>query len=366
MKKIVRLNFIRNRVFGLSSILLLGTAFSVSLITVSCGDPNTTDFVGNWIKLSYFEGVPRSDAVGFAIGTKGYVGTGYNSDADNDTSALHIWLDGRAKDFWEYDPATDTWNKRAYFPGAARNAAVGIGTDTKGYIGTGYDGKNRLKDFWEYDPVLDTWSQKADFGDSETSGRYGALGFSINNKCYIGTGYDGYYLKDFWEYDPATNVWTKKSSLGGSKRTNAVGFAINGKGYVCTGMDNGAYKDDFWQYDPATDKWTELRPISNTTADEDYDDDYTTITGTSKVAFAMNGKGYIATGGQGTATSIVWEYDPATDLWEEKTAFEGTARIDAVAFVLGSRAYVATGRSSSYYFDDLYGFEPGSEYNNED
>jgi len=187
----------------------------------------------------------------------------------------------------------------------------------------------------------------------------------------VGTGYDGYYLKDFWEYDPATNMWTKKSSVGGSKRTNALGFAVDGKGYVCAGMDNGAYEDDFWQYDPATDIWTEMRSISNatddgSTEDKDYDDDYTTLTGTNKVAFAMNGKGYMATGGQGTATSIVWEYDPLTDLWEEKTAFEGTPRIDAVAFVIGSRAYITTGRSSSYYFDDIWAFEPGSEYDSED
>ena len=97
--------------------------------------------------------------------------------------------------------------------------------------------------------------------------------------------------------------------------------------------------------------------------DESFDDEYTTIKGINKVAFTMNGKGYIATGGEGTATTIVWEYDPATDLWEEKTAFEGTGRVDAVAFVIGNRAYVTTGRSSSYYFDDIWAFEPGSEYN---
>jgi N-acetylneuraminic acid mutarotase len=364
MKKMVRFNFIRNRVFGLSLIILFGIAFTVTMINVSCG--GTTDevaLIGNWIELSDFEGVPRSDAVGFAIGTKGYVGTGYNPDAENDTAG--IWLDGRARDFWEYDPDKNTWNRKEPFPGAARNGAVGIATDTKGYIGTGYDGKKSLKDFWEYDPVLNAWTQKADFGGDEGTARYGALGFSINNKCYIGTGYDGYYLKDFWEYDPATNGWTKKASVGGSKRTNAAGFAINGKGYVCTGMDNGAYEDDFWEYDPATDVWVEKRSISNAT-DESFDDNYTTLKGINKVAFSMNGKGYLATGGEGTATAIVWEYDPVTDLWEEKTAFEGTARVDAVSFVIGSRAYITTGRSSSYYFDDIWAFEPGSEYNAKD
>jgi N-acetylneuraminic acid mutarotase len=360
MKKIGTLNFIRNRVFGLSLIILLGIASVITMVNISCSDDNSTvDLVGNWIELSDFEGIPRSDAVGFAIGNKGYVGTGYNPDAKDDTS---VCADGRIKDFWEYDPERNTWNQKASFPGGYRNGAVGISTATKGYVGTGYDGDSSKNDFWEYDPAMNTWTRKADFAGSR---RYGAMGFSIDNKVYIGTGYDGYYLKDFWEYDPATNGWTKKASVGGSKRTNAVGFTINGKGYVCTGMDNGAYEDDFWEYDPATDVWTELRSISNAT-DESFDDNYTTLTGVNKVGFALNGKGYIATGGAGTATSIVWEYDPATDLWEEKTAFEGTARVDAVAFVIGDRAYVATGRSSSYYFDDIWGFEPGSEFNAND
>jgi len=361
MKKIVTFNFIRNRVLGLSFIILISVAFAVTMVNVSCdGDETEVDLVGNWIELSDFEGVPRSDAVGFAIGTKGYVGTGYNPDADNDTA--EIWLDGRARDFWEYDPDRNTWNQVADFPGKNRNGAVGIGTDTKGYVGTGYDGKNSLNDFWEYDPVLNAWTQKAPFGGTK---RYGAIGFSIGNKCYIGTGYDGYYLKDFWEYDPAGDAWAKEASVGGSKRTNAAGFAINGKGYVCTGVDNGAYEADFWEYDPAADVWVEKQSISNAT-DEDFDDGYTTLKGINKVAFTLGGKGYLATGGEGTATAIVWEYDPATDLWEEKTAFEGTARVDAVSFVIGSRAYVTTGRSSSYYFDDIWAFEPGGEFNDND
>lgn len=54
----------------------------------------TTDLVGNWVMLSDFDGIPRSDAVGFAIGSKGYLGTGF--DGENDV---------RLNDFWEYDVA---------------------------------------------------------------------------------------------------------------------------------------------------------------------------------------------------------------------------------------------------------------------
>lgn len=307
-------------------------------------DSSTEDLIGNWIKLSDFEGVPRSDAVAFTIGDKAYVGTGYDG-AD------------RLNDFWQYDPELNNWTRKADFPGIARNGAVGFGTDTKGYIGTGYDGVNRLKDFYEYDPLTDTWSQISDFGGTA---RYGAVAFAINNKGYVGTGDDGNFLKDLWEYDPATNQWTQKISLIGGKRRDAVAFVIDGKGYICTGVDNGAYESDFFEYDPETGRWDTKRSIVNK-SDDDYDDDYSGITGTSKVAFSINGKGYIAAGGAGTAGTAVWEYDPTSDLWTQKTSLEASGRSEAVGFSIGDLGYVTTGRNGSYYFDDMWGFQPNSD-----
>ena len=309
----------------------------------SCSEDEVV-LIGDWVELSDFDGIPRADAVAFSIGNKGYMGTGYDGDT-------------RHVDFWEYDPSRNTWTQLADFPGVARNGAIGFGTDTKGYIGTGFDGKNKLNDFYEYDPVANEWIQKADFGGTA---RYGALAFSINNKGYAGTGYDANYLKDMWEYDPAGDTWTQIASVGGSKRRDATCFVISGKGYVVTGIDNGQYQSDFWQYDPGTDIWIKKRAIANL-SDEAYDDDYTTITGISKVGFAINGKGYLATGGQTTGTDV-WEYDPVTDLWNEKTSFEGTTRSDAVGFAIDNRGYVATGKSSSYYFDDIWGFDPNADY----
>jgi N-acetylneuraminic acid mutarotase len=130
---------------------------------------------------------------------------------------------------------------------------------------------------------------------------------SINNKGYVGTGYDSKYLKDFWQYDPDTDTWTQKTSIGGSKREDAACFVINGKGYLVTGYDNG-YQDDLWEYNPASDAWTEKREITNI-SDESYDDNYTTIIGRNKVGFSINGKGYLATGGQTTGQDV-WNIIP--------------------------------------------------------
>jgi predicted porin len=81
----------------------------------------------------------------------------------------------------------------------------------------------------------------------------------------------------------------------------------------------------------------------------------------NKVAFSINGKGYIATGGAGNAGTSVWEYDPASDLWNKKTSFESTGRTEAVGFSIGGYGYVTTGMNSGYYFDDLWGFKPNDE-----
>lgn len=89
----------------------------------------------------------------------------------------------------------------------------------------------------------DTWTQVANFGGTA---RYGAVGFSIGSKGYIGTGYDTGYKNDFWQYDPATDSWTQKADFGGSARYFAVGFSIDSKGYIGTG-DDGSYTKDFWR-----------------------------------------------------------------------------------------------------------------------
>jgi N-acetylneuraminic acid mutarotase len=152
----------------------------------------------------------RTGAVGFSIGNKGYIGTG--------CTELNSSVTTYVKDFWEYDPVADTWTQKADFGGGFTNAAAGFSIGNKGYVGTGShitytDGnvvQTGIKEFWQYDPATDTWTQKADFGGSE---RELAKGFSIGNKGYIGWGQNTGYssLKEFWEYNPATDTWTRKA-----------------------------------------------------------------------------------------------------------------------------------------------------------
>jgi len=102
----------------------------------------------------------------------------------------------------------------------------------KGYIGTG-DCIGAEDDLWEYDPSTNTWTQKADFSGTA---RWRSVGFSIDDKGYVGTGLDANgRTKDFWEYNPSINTWTQKADFSGTARSQAVGFSINDKGYIGTG-----------------------------------------------------------------------------------------------------------------------------------
>ncbi|UYQ93856.1 hypothetical protein MKQ68_01945 [Chitinophaga horti] len=323
----------------------------------SCKSSDDTEEVGNWISRSSLEGVARGEAVSFVIGDKAYIGTGY--DGTN-----------RLKDFWYYNQTTNSWTQVADLPGAARNSAVAFAVGTKGIVTTGYDGINKLNDTWVYDSQNDTWSAGAGFAGTA---RYGATAFAIGAKGYITCGYDGNYLKDFYSYDTSATggAWTKEEAFGGNKRSDAVAFVINNKAYVVTGSNPNTGQtlsvNDMFMFDPAStaaNKWTEMRKISNV-SDEDYDNDYD-IVSSNGVAFVMNSKGYIATGTKSGLTTNVWEYDPLTDTWESKRAFEGLARSGAVGFSINNRGYVALGNSSSLPFEDLWEFDPAATYNEND
>jgi N-acetylneuraminic acid mutarotase len=321
----------------------------IAFISFGCSKSSSisSTLVGDWARSSEFEGVSRSEAVSFIIGDTLYMGGGF--DGTN-----------RLTDFWAFNQSTGTWYRRADFPGTARNSAVGFSANGYGFIGTGFDGINKLNDFWKFNPATNSWTRVADFPGTA---RYGAVAFGINNKGYVTTGYDGTYLKDLWQYDPTSNSWSQKASLGGDKRSNAVVFVYNNSAYVVTGINNGSYLNDMWVYDPTANVWTEKRKISNAT-DQTFDDTYgTNIVRSNAAIFLIDSKAYLTGGTNGTVMSTTWEYDIASDLWAQKTSFEGASREGSIGFTLKNRGYITSGNNSSAYYDDLWEFLPTTAVN---
>lgn len=325
---------------------LMAIFFAISL--TACDDDDDEDLIGNWAYDCDFSGWSRSGAVSFVIDNTAYVGLGYNNEEDE-----------RLNDFYKFDGTT--WTEIAKFPGVKRNYAVAFAANGKAYVGSGYDGTIKLKDFYCYDPATNSWSEVAN--EFPGTARYGAIAFGIGANGYVGTGYDGSALNDFYKFDTNTQTWSKIADIG-KKRRDAAVFVIDEVAYVIGGV-NSSMLNDMYKFDPKGEKWVELRKISDVT-DESFDDDYDDIKGSFKATFVMGGLGYLTTGGSNAAGTSTWEYDPKTDLWEERTSFEGNSRMEAVGFTIKGQGYVATGRTSSKDFDDVYRFEPTAEQDDDD
>lgn len=312
----------------------------------------TDVFYGNQISFMAFqpEGIPGSDVPGggryntvsFAIGTKLYTGLGISNS------------DFPAYDFWEWDPATRLWTRLANFPGYLSNETIGFSIGSKGYVSCSiYSGDGFFENsFWEYDPSANKWTQKASL--PTIPGRGSPVGFSIGNKGYVGIGfkesYNGSpleYYNDFWEWDQATDVWTRKADFAGKQRTGAVGFSIGNKGYIGTGGNGTSLSNEFWEWDQATDQWTQKADFGGDPRGY-------------AVGFAIGGKGYVGTGtNNGGHLRDFWEWDQVTDTWTKVADFEGGPRSNAFAVSIGDKAYIGTGfNNNGEYLQDFWEYDP--------
>lgn len=331
-------------------IKIVSLAILVASTTVFQGckksDNTTTSSTGDWVRGGVLSGTDRSNAVAFEINGLGYLGTGF--DGTN-----------RLKDFWVYDPVTNGWSQVADFSGPARSEAIGFSVLGKGYIGLGYDGVTLYKDFYEYDPSTNAWTAKSDFGTTlpaqthPVTGRYGAVAFAIGNYGYVGTGYDGTTKNDFYKYDPAADIWSPVVSFAGEKRMSAIAFVAGGNAYVGTGIYNGVYQKDFYQFNPTSGLWTRMQDLEN-----GYD-----LKRFGAAAFSINDKGYISTGTYTSALKNTWEFTPPTTTtgigeWNQKGDFEGVSRTGAVGLTIGNRGFVLTGKNGNSRYGDMWELKP--------
>lgn len=285
-----------------------------------------------WQKISAMPGVGRDASITFTIGNKLYSGGGSN------------------KDFYEYDPASGLWTKKASIPGVSTNRsfATGFSINGKGYVGMGTDQDISVlkKDLWEYDPVANTWTQKSDFPGG---GRDGLGVFVINNKAYIGGGSDNNFLfMDFYEYDPAQDKWTQKNDLSSGYTIFPAMFSIGNYGYLTCGAGQTEF-NDLLRYDPATDSWDNMSSFPEDSARQ------------AGVAFVINGKGYVGLGMKNydTVFTVFYSYDPQKDHWSKVSNMPGKGRAWATAGVVGNKAYIGEGWDFVDNFNsDWWSFDP--------
>lgn len=309
-------NILLQACFGFSLLLLLG-------------------FTRSWYQRANHGGDARHRVVGFAIGNKGYIGGGH---VNSGTAVTY-------QDFWEYDPATNSWTQIADFGGGLRYHSSAFVIDGVAYVGCGENATHDYtNDFWKYIPEVNTWFPVADMPGTP---RRGGVSFAINGKGYFGTGQsDEGYHTNFFEYDPENDTWSSLADFPGEARTSAVSFVYEGKGYVGTGHIFGAAVKDFYAYDPLLDEWDTLADVSDTIRE-------------NAIGFCIDNKGYIGLGddNEGHDFDDLWAYDFDNDTWTRIEDFPGQKRRYGVTFEINNNIYLCSGTDGTN-LKDLWVFAP--------
>lgn len=268
------------------------------------------------------------------------------------------------------------WIHRADMPGGGRHRGTGCSIGNKGYMGLGHyngTGINIVKnDWWEYDPATNSWNQKADYIGGTSAGNYAVLTFGIGEYAYLTGG--NFNDPNVHRYDPKTNTWT---TVGTSPEnfSNTEGFVVNGKGYVLKSAN-------LYEFDPATNSWNFLgtAPINSSTwmgAFSTEEKGYVRTTNSfyeykpltnqwvqranfpgiatgASMNFTQKEKLYVVAGyggGLSNVTSEVWRYDPLLNAWELLEEFPGTSRRFGSSFSVGDRSYVGIGTNGTNFAD---------------
>jgi N-acetylneuraminic acid mutarotase len=250
------------------------------------------------------------------------------------------------------------WASKAQFPGNARNFATGFVIADSGYVGSGTGGTMPsnwcntpfTKDFYKYDPLTDTWAAIAPLPASAPV-RFGASGFAINGFGYVGGGLQQNCVAntytDFYRYNPATGAWTQINNITGRAESfNQLCDANNC--YWGLGRNNGCNVTDFLRYNHGTDTWTAMAAFPGTQQGWN-------------AAFHINGMLYVGVGeswmgcvGNATYNSF-YRYNPATNTWSTMTAFPGQAGQPLAYWAIGNYGYVIDRQNRVYRYDPAAG-----------
>src|SRR4051812_21235397 len=125
----------------------------------------------------------------------------------------------------------------------------------------------------------------------------------------------------------APNTWTQKANFGGSARDGAFAFSIGTKGYMGGGNNNGNFRNDVWEYDPTTDAWVQKSSVPN--------NEYLAS------SFVIGSKAYIGCGYN--TNNAFYEFDPVANTWTAKAPFPGTQRYITAGFSIGTKGYCGGG-----------------------
>lgn len=176
-------------------------------------------------------------------------------------------------------------------------------------------------------------AQWIQLGDAPFS-RDHAIGFSLEGKGYLLTGAE---TQEFWEYSPDADNWKQLDNYPGPSRGFAIGDEWGGKYYFGFGSSPLEELSDLWVYDPSDNSFTQLPDCP--------------CEARNHPAFiAHNDKIYTGTGSNFSSGNLGdwWEYDIITQQWSQKASIPGT-RHHPFFFEIGDDIYVGGGHNPNWY-----------------
>lgn len=200
------------------------------------------------------EFAPRTTAISFTIKEMAYVGLGQDNNATFSSPKTKAF-----GDIWRYNSTSDEvskgWRKMVLIEEEQsekimipRKGAVALTVnDEFAIVGGGLDAENESRtEFWELWPMEGKDTILVRTMSNLPIDLAGGIGFTIAEEVYVGLGST---TNAIFKY--TGNDWEELSSIPSLKIGDGVGFSINNRGYVFSGVQsNQEISNNLWIYVP--------------------------------------------------------------------------------------------------------------------
>ena len=310
---------------------------NVYLLENVAPDAGTPDGVA-WTPLARAHEA-RTEAPSAAIGGRLYVFGGFTNEALEATPSVE-----------RYDPASDTWERRAPMPVAVTHAGTARVGDAVWLVG-GFRGDNPgpVTDVVQvYDAAADEWSFGPPLPAARASGALVRLGGRLH---YFGglknrnRDVADHYVLDL---DAPEAGWTEAAPLPDAFNHH-VGVALDGRIYAVGGQHRHNQTREFLQtlyaYDPARDTWERRADLPHPRSH------------TEPGTFVHRGRIYVVGGlaeapDAAPAVDHVTAYDPTADAWTAEPPLPAKLIGPAARVLSGQLVVSHGGLVQNYYAQD--------------
>lgn len=269
----------------------------------------------------------RTAAVAFAIGDRAYVWGGRDEH-------------GRLSNtLYCYDAKEDRWTSLGTTPLSPRVSATAAVVGSKAYIGLGfsqgiYRDSAYLRDWWSFDPATQTWDSLAPYPATNT---VGGISYVEDNAVYYAYGFSTGFGSTVYQYDTQTNHWselvqqhTRMLSVMAPSGCSLKGRHFIGSGYRTADQDS--WYEIHWQ-----EPWSECAPIPGARSMA------VSAAGTDCIYLA-GGRAFHGEMSGGKVYDDILRYDVKTNTWTLAGRLP-TGAEHMIGFTLGGKTYIGLGEN---------------------